>query len=70
MHKNNVISHNEKQEMLASKPAFVNNIAGLANKFAYYCTKNFIICCGRELKALNSIQFKIVEDKFKEECSR
>ena len=69
-HKSDVTSHKEDQQMLAFEADSVSNHARLTNKFAYYCPRNFMVCGGWELRALNLTQFEIIEDEFKEECLR
>ena len=52
----------EEERMLASEAARIDCPTGVNNPFVYYCTRNFFIKAGKEMRDINESMFSLLTD--------
>lgn len=68
--KSDVLSRSEEKLMLDSNEASVSHPTGLNRRFAYFCTRNFFVRGGREMRECDSGMFHTYRDQYGDEFLR
>ena len=60
--KSDDLTFEEEEKMLASDAARLDSPAGVNNRFVYYCTRNFFVRAGKEMRDLDESMFSLLTD--------
>jgi len=68
--KSDILTFEQEAEMLMTTAASPETPHRLNNRYAYYCTRNFFVRGGTELRNVDHNEFKLMRDEFGEEYLR
>ena len=60
MKKSDDLTFKEEEQMLASEAMKLDSPTGVNNRFVYYCTRNFFIRAGKEMRDIDESMFSLL----------